>query len=349
MDDFRGSCGKGDYPLLHAINDVLGDEPVSKSAAGRPANMQWRPASKDNGIDRDDEEENDDEGEEEEDEDEETTSPRVHAPRFSGELKEGAKRALRMRFKKLKRRQRWQQKRARAQRRRFRKKEEDEEDEEEEEEEEDSSDEMSSTEVTTPVTTTSDENVLKVRWWPRRRVTKGKKWLPRRRTTTGMTRFSSTHRPRKIWRKRTESSRPRMAQEFGADEEEEHEVTSWQTTPWWQSGNHNLRAAAHPDSAFNARATGKPGLGLQRETTTEYSAPEVEHHDSATQASAAASAVNCRSLGAGTFADPHDCHRFVICLRGDWLDYPPHVMTCPTGTKFDPNLGLCNHADEVEC
>ncbi|CAL1532907.1 unnamed protein product, partial [Lymnaea stagnalis] len=57
----------------------------------------------------------------------------------------------------------------------------------------------------------------------------------------------------------------------------------------------------------------------------------------------------CRSLGVGTFADPRSCDHFIICMGGTWMNFPPHVMSCPAGTRFDRNLKICNYASRVPC
>ncbi|CAG5124716.1 unnamed protein product, partial [Candidula unifasciata] len=57
----------------------------------------------------------------------------------------------------------------------------------------------------------------------------------------------------------------------------------------------------------------------------------------------------CRGLGVGTFPDLHSCERFIICMPGDWMDHSPHIMNCPEGTKFDPDLKICNYASSVNC
>ncbi|XP_059150015.1 chitotriosidase-1-like [Physella acuta] len=57
----------------------------------------------------------------------------------------------------------------------------------------------------------------------------------------------------------------------------------------------------------------------------------------------------CREFGVGTFADPLSCEQFIICMSGNWLDIPPHVMACPEGTRFDSSLKICNYASNVSC
>nr|KAG5699922.1 hypothetical protein BaRGS_018221 [Batillaria attramentaria] len=66
-------------------------------------------------------------------------------------------------------------------------------------------------------------------------------------------------------------------------------------------------------------------------------------------AGAQTGSVNCRSLGSGLFAHPDSCKKFVMCLPGAWMDYPPHIMDCPAGTRFDVSIKICNHANSVEC
>ncbi|KAK6959685.1 chitotriosidase-1 [Biomphalaria glabrata] len=57
----------------------------------------------------------------------------------------------------------------------------------------------------------------------------------------------------------------------------------------------------------------------------------------------------CRERGVGTFADPLSCDHFIMCLPGNWMDFPPPVMACPAGTKFDSRLNVCNYASDVTC
>ncbi|KAH9502952.1 hypothetical protein Btru_072451 [Bulinus truncatus] len=57
----------------------------------------------------------------------------------------------------------------------------------------------------------------------------------------------------------------------------------------------------------------------------------------------------CRERGIGTFADPLSCDHFIMCLPGNWMDFPPPVMACPAGTRFDTRLKVCNYASDVTC
>ncbi|CAL1532906.1 unnamed protein product, partial [Lymnaea stagnalis] len=56
----------------------------------------------------------------------------------------------------------------------------------------------------------------------------------------------------------------KMAHEFASNEV--HEVKSWQTTPWWSGASKSLKVEDDHDY-LSARATGRPGLGLQKEPT----------------------------------------------------------------------------------
>ncbi|CAL1532905.1 unnamed protein product, partial [Lymnaea stagnalis] len=57
----------------------------------------------------------------------------------------------------------------------------------------------------------------------------------------------------------------------------------------------------------------------------------------------------CRSEGVGTFPDPLSCDHFIMCLPGNWRAFPPHLMACPDGTRFDASLKICNYAANVPC
>ncbi|KAK6959684.1 acidic mammalian chitinase [Biomphalaria glabrata] len=147
---------------------------------------------------------------------------------------------------------------------------------------------------------------------------------------------------------------PKMAHKFPSYEV--HEVKSWKTTSWWSDRPDNLRAVSDAD-ALNARATGRPGLGLQREPTPKPTSEAKTTSDSkniiepfhSVVGEKGSLPIDCRSLGLGTFADPRSCDHFIICLGGNWMNFPPHVMACPTGTRFDRNLKICNYASNVRC
>ncbi|KAK7091100.1 chitinase-3-like protein 1 [Littorina saxatilis] len=138
--------------------------------------------------------------------------------------------------------------------------------------------------------------------------------------------------------------------------------------PWWKR-----TTTAAPTTHWNARPTGRPSPSHAPLTTPttprerqrgENSVHEKHrHHDhgwnnkrrhrkhesSAGAQAKAPGAINCRSLGSGLFPHPDDCEKFVMCLPGAWMDYPPHIMSCPAGTRFDDNIKVCNHATSVEC
>ncbi|KAK0055485.1 acidic mammalian chitinase [Biomphalaria pfeifferi] len=136
--------------------------------------------------------------------------------------------------------------------------------------------------------------------------------------------------PKFLWKKYVIRSRPlkidsdttpipKMAHKFPSYEV--HQVKSWKATSWWSDRPDNLRAVSDAD-ALNARATGRPGLGLQRESTPKPTSEAKMRSDSkniiepfhSVVGEKGSLPIDCRSLGLGTFADPRSCDHFIICL-----------------------------------
>ena len=44
------------------------------------------------------------------------------------------------------------------------------------------------------------------------------------------------------------------------------------------------------------------------------------------------------------YPSPEDCSIYYACL-----DSVSHLMHCPTSLYFDPDLGVCNYKDQVDC
>ncbi|XP_076456716.1 putative chitinase 10 [Babylonia areolata] len=154
------------------------------------------------------------------------------------------------------------------------------------------------------------------------------------------------------------------------------------TTPsLHQPTNHNARtlpASGHTTN-WNARPTGRPNPSHARSHTRGPKAAEensVEHrhhqegggnqisaggssarHDAASRdelksssaGSESGGSVTCHGLGSGLHLHPDDCEKFLMCMPGAWLQLPAHVMSCPSGTRFDDRIKICNHADSVSC
>lgn len=53
----------------------------------------------------------------------------------------------------------------------------------------------------------------------------------------------------------------------------------------------------------------------------------------------------CSGGKVGFIPNPNHCDRYYICLTEDMF----FEFTCPAGTLFDPNLNVCNWADQVKC
>ncbi|XP_059149987.1 acidic mammalian chitinase-like [Physella acuta] len=320
MDDFGGVCGEGQYPLLSTIVEIIGGGSPSQPAARQAAN-QHRPR---HGL-------------------AEVVTPQKPPPHLSAAEKAGANPQL----KKLKRKLGWAT--------------------------------TSRTPVPEPDTTTpkvsdtttpdSDPATKPPGWWSQKLWKKARQHHPKTTTTQTTTVTASPApaatqlppAPKNGVRKSGAKNRPasldqpkdKVAHEFVSSEV--HEVKSWQTTPWWSGGAPKLRPG---DGQFylNAMPTGRPGFGLQKEptpsptpATTPSPAAEDAENAEAEDYEYEEIEIDCRLLGVGTFADPSSCEHFIICLGGGWMNFPPHIMSCPSGTRFDPQLKICNYAEIVPC
>ncbi|BFZ11136.1 hypothetical protein BsWGS_14175 [Bradybaena similaris] len=334
MDDFRGVCDDGQYPLLTTIKDILGGESPSNTAARRSKDGPRSVEELTKNVER---------------------QSRLYVtptPVPKSQDKEVSDTVLQKIFSKHV----WNKLNKLL--------------------EVGKSISVTSPSVTSPsttastpeaeVTTNAGKERLLVRWWTgpvwrKSRTFRPWPWTPMPPRNRGSRKQENS--PPRAAKGRHSEEKSKMALELATDEV--HEVKSWQTARWWSSASEG-QGADQGQESINARATGRPGMGVQieRSTTTTTTAPttttrttsatsmDVDDSSEVTEivtTTASPDAGLCRSLGVGTFADPRSCNHFIICMPGNWVNYPPHVMACPAGTRFDPNLKICNYAAQVFC
>ncbi|XP_035906232.1 chitotriosidase-1-like [Anopheles stephensi] len=100
--------------------------------------------------------------------------------------------------------------------------------------------------------------------------------------------------------------------------------TSTSTTT---STNPTTTTTSNPGSGNPGTTTSNPGSGNPGTT------------------SPPASERPCSGGQTGFVPHPNYCNKYYMCLTGDMF----FEFTCPAGTLFDPNLNVCNWADQVKC
>ncbi|KAH9513667.1 Endochitinase 1 [Bulinus truncatus] len=124
-------------------------------------------------------------------------------------------------------------------------------------------------------------------------------------------------------------------------------VKPWQGLHWWSGLSSQQKAVKSTSSGDVPRRTGDV---MKKVSTPEPVGPSARPSMLAAYMSFIDARTEvCRKNGIGTYADPMSCDHFIICLSGNWMDIPPHVMACPVGTRFDASLRICNYASHVDC
>ncbi|XP_059150012.1 chitotriosidase-1-like [Physella acuta] len=317
MDDFGGVCGEGEYPLLSTISDSLGGASVARAAAGHPEFRRIPRPTQQLKIDMDDE---------------------------SDTPKEEPKKTKITPWKKGKK----------------------------------ITSEATTTTTTTTTAAPAPEDVttevkerFKVRWWSgslTRRTPKpptvGTKTTPTEAQTTVKPQVPLPAKKKILRKKKIQAKNINEAASSSKVNENSLDEAS-PTVPWWSQPSHKQDHGHQDHHEPGERSNVKPSLqrSLRPRGRMPPRAPRPERHNVESQSQPAAghgrrdqdkapSAARyeiCRDRGVGTFVDPVSCDSFIICMPGNWQDRPPHVMSCPPGTKFDDNLKICNYADSVIC
>ncbi|KAH9488968.1 hypothetical protein Btru_061747 [Bulinus truncatus] len=212
--------------------------------------------------------------------------------------------------------------------------------------------------------TTLGQEKLKVRPWTQPKKTSKWRPLPMKKESTGLPLTTqatqASKKMRYLWRKKF----VRHQNSAQIKRKENDETTSLQTTKWWSTSPSHKLSESHESSSEQESSEDVNKVPQQRQKThavrtqhnhmdepKSHPAAASSHHsssESSDEETDERQAV-CRDKGIGTYADPFSCDHFIICMSGSWSDIPPHVMSCPPGTKFDEQLKICNYAFNVHC
>ncbi|XP_055871922.1 chitotriosidase-1-like [Biomphalaria glabrata] len=202
-------------------------------------------------------------------------------------------------------------------------------------EDEEKSGQVTTTKTPEEVTTEKKVEKNRVRWWTAPLWRKTATWKPMKASkSVGEPAAKEGHsRTNIFWRRKgLKNIQPVDSNSFKVTV-----VKPWHGLQWWSP----LKASADSNKKHSLDFLGKSPTPEPISARPSMLAAYMGIIDARTDV--------CRKNGIGTFADPMSCDHFVICLSGNWLDIPPHVMACPVGTRFDANLRLCNYASHVEC
>ncbi|CAL1532903.1 unnamed protein product [Lymnaea stagnalis] len=227
---------------------------------------------------------------------------------------------------------------------------------------------LAPTEIPKPeVTTPAEEDPasptqarMKVKWWTGPVTRKNSKLRPLLGKVTSKPEVTTPSRKMKyLWRKkfvRKNYEATNSKHRHDSDEE-------WQTTRWWsqppehkttpvQDSHEHSSEEEQPDRAEQRQKSQVVKNTITHEELKPHAAAAADHHSSSDESSESNGderQAACRDHGVGTFSDPLSCDHFIICMPGNWMDVPPHVMACPPGTQFDNRLKICNFASSVDC
>ncbi|XP_064600854.1 uncharacterized protein LOC135467029 [Liolophura sinensis] len=81
---------------------------------------------------------------------------------------------------------------------------------------------------------------------------------------------------------------------------------------------------------------------FQEEPSTSTESHDVDHHENIYD-------FDCNEHGLGIYKDPTSCIHFIMCVPMTIWHLGPLKMDCPSGTRFDDNLKVCNYEYMIPC
>jgi len=106
--------------------------------------------------------------------------------------------------------------------------------------------------------------------------------------------------------------------------------------------NQELTACDYPENVPDCVGGTRPPIGTPPTTTA---APDTTT-TTTTGPSTTTESSGCPPEGVHFIPHPELCHAYYICVEGEQTE-PYHE--CPDGFYFDPSIGECNFASEVDC
>ncbi|KAL8594958.1 hypothetical protein ACOMHN_038755 [Nucella lapillus] len=150
------------------------------------------------------------------------------------------------------------------------------------------------------------------------------------------------------WRRTTPSQHSSTNQKARTTQPVRH-TTNWNARPTGRPSPSHVRSLA-TDSSPEENSVEEKEEETDHSSDSKSSSAQQDHSEQKSSAgSLSGGSVTCYGLGSGLHLHPDDCEKFIICMPGSWLHLPPHVMSCPAGTRFDERIKVCNHADSVPC